>query len=61
MPPAIIDPGQYFLDWLLDIGDSEEELQEYKYLTEEEVVEAVEGKHWPDQLYLVKWKSLSYI
>lgn len=44
----------------MDENDQEDELFEYKYITEEEVKEAIETKHYVDQLYLVKWKSLSY-
>ena len=61
VPPAIIDPGAFDLSWILDRGDRQEELTNSPYLTKEEIDQAIRSKHNVDQLYLVKWRSLSYI
>jgi hypothetical protein len=37
-----------------------EELEKFTYLTEEEIKIAIANKHNVDQLYLVKWRGLSY-
>jgi len=58
--PAVIDPGNFDLSWILAPGDNVEELEKFTYLTEEEVKIAIANKHNVDQLYLVKWRGLSY-
>jgi hypothetical protein len=58
--PAIIDPGQYDLAWILNAGESFEELKHNASLTEEDIKQAIANKHYVDQLYLVKWRGLSY-
>ena len=60
MIPAIIDPGQYDFAWILNAGESFEELKHNVSLTEEDIKQAIANKHYVDQLYLVKWRGLSY-
>ena len=60
MPPCIIDPGQYDLSWIIEPGESPEDLGKCPYLTENEIDQAIKGKNNVDQLYLVKWRGLSY-
>jgi hypothetical protein len=60
IPPAIIDPGNFDLGWILAPGDRIEELENCPYLTQEEIKIAIQNKKNVDQLYLVKWRGLSY-
>lgn len=60
MPPCIMDPGDYNLTWLLDSHESPSNLAISPYLTQAEIDYAIKYKHNVDQLYLVKWKGLSY-
>ena len=46
--PAIIDPGQYDLTWILTPGDSIEELKHHQSLTEEDIKTAITNKHYVD-------------
>lgn len=58
--PAIVDPGKFDLSWILGPGDSIEELENCPYLCEEEIKLAIQNKRNVDQLYLIKWRGLSY-
>ena len=56
-----MDPGRYDLSWLVDPGEDHQNLASSAYITQEEIDAAIAQKHYVDQLYLVKWKSLSYL
>ncbi len=60
VPPCIMDPGAYDLSWLLEPGEKLEDILKITYLTQEDIDAAIKNKHYVDQLYLVKWKGLSY-
>jgi hypothetical protein len=60
IPPAIIDPGEFNLDWLLEKGETLESVLSCFYLTIEEIENAINNKNNFDILYLIKWKNLSY-
>jgi hypothetical protein len=55
-----VDIGEFNLNWVLDEGDTEEELKSYTYFTEEEIKMIINRNVVFDQLYLVKWMNLSY-
>jgi hypothetical protein len=46
--PAIIDPGQYDLSWILCPGEQIEELQNTMYLTPDDISAALSSKHFVD-------------
>jgi hypothetical protein len=52
--------GAYSLEWLLDKSESEQEFLQLRYFQSEELEQIVWRKQEFDQLYLVKWKNLSY-
>lgn len=58
--PCIIDPGPYDLSWLAEPGENIDEIATTAYLTIEEIKATVAKKNEVDQLYLVKWRGLSY-
>lgn len=58
--PCIIDPGMYDLTWLMVPGEAKEEVEKNEYLSEDDIKKAIASKDNVDQLYLVKWKGLSY-
>lgn len=60
MPPCIMDPGAYDLSWILEPHETPDQLALTPYLTQEEIDHAIRNKHYVDQLYLIKWKGLSY-
>lgn len=55
-----MDPGQYDLSWLLEPGETPDSIAISPFITQEDIDTAIKGKCFVDQLYLVKWKSLSY-
>lgn len=55
-----MDPGPYDLTWLLEPDENIESVSQCQYLSQEDIDKAVKGKHNVDQLYLVKWRGLSY-
>jgi hypothetical protein len=44
IPPAIYDPGQFNLQWLLDRDENIEDIINCPYLTEQEIEEVVNKK-----------------
>ena len=56
-----MDPGVYDLSWLLESHtESKDQILQCQYLTSDDIARAVASKHNVDQLYLVKWRGLSY-
>lgn len=55
-----MDPGPFDLTWILDYNETAQDLEISPYLTAEEIEAYVEGKNSIDQLFLVKWRGLSY-
>jgi hypothetical protein len=58
--PCIIDPGPYDLSWLADPGENIDDIANTTYLTMDEIKSTIAKKNEVDQLYLVKWRGLSY-
>ena len=52
--------GPYNLDWLLDEGETEVDFQNSPFFVPEELNLIVSRSVHFEQLYLVKWKNLSY-
>jgi hypothetical protein len=55
--------GNFHLGWALEEGETEEDLQNCRYIGDEERKEFIEKayKGEVDPLHLVKWRQLSYM
>lgn len=60
VPPCIMDPGQYDLSWLIENGETPDSLASCPYISKDEIDVAIKSKNSVDQLFLVKWRGLSY-